>query len=82
MSPLLSLMHDTAHTIEEFKHKLKLFDGWNKEYAAKMKEMGLQADSKPFIIAEYFRSNIKKLTLELDTYYVEQKKIEAPTSNT
>lgn len=74
MTPLMSLMHDTANTLDRLKTALNNLDKWKKEHAKVLNDV--PNNTIVWVVAEYFRTGIKELQTQLDAYYIKQKEIE------
>lgn len=72
-TPLLSLMHDTAHELDTLRNVVTNMDKWNKED---------KANTKYYVAAEYIRTARKNIMDMLDSFYLKQKSIDNTTNST
>lgn len=67
-------MHDTANSLDRLKNALRNLDKWKKENARALSD--IPNNSVVWVMAEYFRTELKKIQEQLDAYYIKQKEIE------
>lgn len=64
-TPLLALMHDTAHDLDIMRDKQQKFDKWINETKPQ--------SSIPYVVSEYFKSAYTGIRDKLDVYYLTTK---------
>jgi len=68
MEPLLTLMHDTANTIDRIRDNRDVISRWAKDNAKKCSDAGIST-TLLFVAVQYLKSYEKRLKDELDAYY-------------
>lgn len=63
----MELMHDTANEIDQLKRCINNLDEWLQENGKSIAE-NCTKSSVPFVVAEYFRSRVKRIQGGLDHF--------------